>query len=78
MYGTKYFSKIDASNVFWKIPIDKVSLKLLTFNTPFGRYRFTRLPYGIHNESEIFQIKIGRVIDGIEGARNVQDDGHQT
>lgn len=74
MHGAKFFSKIDASNGFWQIPVDEDSSKLLTFSTPFGRYKFTRLPYGIHSASEIFQIEVSRIIEGIEGARNMQDD----
>ncbi|KAJ8027857.1 hypothetical protein HOLleu_29931 [Holothuria leucospilota] len=38
------FSKSDASSRFWKIRLDVESAKLSTFNTPFGRYKFKRLP----------------------------------
>lgn len=30
------------------------------------RYCFTRLLYGIHSASEVFQIKVTKIIDGIE------------
>ena len=45
--------------------------KLLTFNSPFGRYSFCRLPYGIHSASEIFQAQIAKIV---EGTKNYQDD----
>ncbi|XP_029656885.1 uncharacterized protein K02A2.6-like [Octopus sinensis] len=48
--GSKIFSKLDASNGYWNIKIDKESSKLTTFNTPFGRYRFNRLPFGLKRE----------------------------
>ena len=48
------------------------SSKLVMFNIPLGHYRFSS--YGIHRASEMFQIKIGRVNEGIKGAKNVQDD----
>lgn len=74
MSGAKYFSKLDASNAFWQIVLDKESSKLLTFNTPFGRYRYLRMSYGIHSDSEICQPRIANIIADIEGAVNAQDD----
>ena len=41
MSGAKYFSKLDASNGYWQIKVDEQSSRLLTFNTPFGRYRLS-------------------------------------
>ncbi|GBO99797.1 Retrovirus-related Pol polyprotein from transposon 412 [Eumeta japonica] len=52
--GSKYFSTLDASSGFWMIPLDDDSSKLCTFNTPFGRYKFLRLPFGISVAPEIF------------------------
>ena len=74
MAGAKYFAKLDASNAYWQIPVDEESSKLLTFNTPHGRYRFNRMPFGIHSASEICQQAIAEIIDGVEGAVNSQDD----
>ena len=74
MSGAKFFTKLDASNAFWQIQVDDESSKLLTFNSPCGRYRFTRLPYGIHSASEICHAKIASIIENIEGCKNSQDD----
>lgn len=46
--GAKYFSTVDCSK------LDEESSKLCTFNTPFGRYKFLRMPYGISSAPEIF------------------------
>ena len=35
----------------WQIKVDNESSDLLAFLYPFGRYKFTRLPYGIHSAS---------------------------
>ena len=72
--GAKYFVKLDMSNAYWQIKIDEESSKLLTFNTPFGRYKFLRLPFGIHSASEICQQQISQVIEGIAKVANLQDD----
>ena len=74
MSGTKYFTKLDACNAYWQIEFDEGSSKLLTFNSPFGRYQFLRMPYGIHSASDVCQQKIAHIIDGIDGASNSQDD----
>ena len=50
-----YFTKLDASSGFWQVPLDLESSKLCTFATPFGRYRFKRLPFCIKSAPEVFQ-----------------------
>ena len=43
--------------------------------TPSGRYRFKRLPYGIHSTSEVFQREVtSSIIWDIPGSANSQDD----
>ena len=44
---TKIFSKLEASSGYWHIRADNESADLLTFNTPFGRYCFTHLPFRV-------------------------------
>ena len=53
-----YFSKLDPSSGYWKIKVDEQGSNLLTFGTPSGRYRFKRLPYGIHSASKDFQREV--------------------
>ena len=74
MSGAMYFTKLDASNGYWQIKVDNESSNLLTFNTIFGRYKFKRLPFGIHSASEVFQQEISDIISGISNCRNSQDD----
>ena len=72
--GATVFSKLEASSGYWQVRVDEESAKLLAFNTPFGRYCFKRLPFGIHSAAEIFQKKVAEIIDGIGNAENDQDD----
>ena len=62
--GAKVFSKLDATSGFYQIPLEKESSKLTTFITPFGRYRYTRLPFGISSAPEIFQRTMEHILEG--------------
>ncbi|XP_055590629.1 uncharacterized protein K02A2.6-like [Uranotaenia lowii] len=70
----KVFSTVDARKGFWHVMLDEASSKLTTFWTPFGRYRWTRLPFGIAPAPEIFQIKLQEVIQGLKGVECIADD----
>ena len=68
------FSSLDAASGFWQIPLDSECVKLTTFITPFGRYCFNRLPFGITSAPEIFQFKINELLEGLEGVVVYMDD----
>ena len=60
--GAKVFTKCDVWNGFWHVQLDKQSSYLTTFHTPFGRYRWKRLPFGISSAPEVFQRKMHELI----------------
>ena len=72
--GSPVFSKLDASSGFLQIPLDIGSSKLTTFITPFGRYCFRRLPFGITSAPEIFQDKMEQLLEGLPGVEVIMDD----
>lgn len=43
----KHFSKLDSAFVYWQITLDDESSIKFTMSTPYGRYRFLRMPFGI-------------------------------
>ena len=45
--GATVFSKLDANSGLWQIPLADEMKLLMTFITPYGRYRFNKLPLGI-------------------------------
>ena len=47
---------------------------LCTFATPFGRYCFTQMPFGLKSASEVFQKQNETAFEGIEGIHIVADD----
>ena len=55
LHGAKVFSVLDVRKGFWHIELDEESSLLTTFNTPFGRYRWKRMPFGICSAPEVFQ-----------------------
>ena len=72
--GAQYFSKLDASSGFWQIPLHPDSAKLTTFMTPFGRFCFRRLPFGITSAPEIFQSLMSDLLKNREGCEAIMDD----
>ena len=54
--------------------LDHPSSLLITFATPFGRYRWCRLQFGLTVSSEIFQKRLHLALEGLEGVRCSADN----
>ena len=72
--GAKYFSKQDVNKGNWQITLDEESSMLTTFNTPFGRYRFLRMPFGIHSAQVVFHKRVNQHFEDTEGVETDIDD----
>ena len=76
----KVFSVTDARHGFWQVKIDEASSYLTTFWTPFGRYRWLRMPFGIATTPEEYQRRQHEVLEGLPGiyviADNILITGH--
>ena len=72
--GATIFSTLDAKNGFMQIKLDEASSFLTTFNTPVGRYRWLRLPFGVSCAPEVYQRIMDNMLEGIQGAHAVIDD----
>jgi hypothetical protein len=70
----KVFSAMDAKDGFWQIELEEKSSFLTTFNTPFGRYRWKRMPFGICSAPEVWQRKMHEFAEDLHGVEVIADD----
>ena len=54
LHAAKYFTIIDMKCGFWQVALDKASSLLTMFNTPYGRFCFTRMPFGLNVAGDAF------------------------
>ncbi|KAL9964255.1 hypothetical protein ACROYT_G027871 [Oculina patagonica] len=71
----RVFTTADLALAFWHLELDHESSMLTTFATPYGRYRWLRLPFGLSVSSEIFQKRLHQELDGLPGVKCIADDG---
>ena len=72
--GARVFTKVDLASAFWHLELDEESSMLTTFATPYGRYRWLRLPFGLSVSSEIFQKHLHQELLGLPGVKCIADD----
>ena len=70
----KVFTVVDAKNGFWHVELDEESSYLTTCGTPWGRFRWLRMPFGISPAPEEFQRRLDEALEGLEGCKAVHDD----
>lgn len=68
------FSVFDLSSGFWHMELDESSSDLTTFMTPFGRFKFNRVPFGLNCAPEMFQRKMVQIFGNIPGVLVYFDD----
>ena len=69
--GAKFFTKMDVSAGFHQIKL--INSLMTTFNTPYGSYKYLRLPMGIYSAPEVSHKKM-ILIEGLEGVTVYIDD----
>ena len=70
----KFFSTLDAKSGYWTKKLSPASQLLTAFNTPFGKYCFSRMPFGLSVSAEIFCREMDKALDGIPGTFPCADD----
>ena len=74
MSGAFVFTHLDLTSGYYHRMLHPDCAKLTTFITPFGRFFFKRLPFGLTSASEIFQRRMTELLEGIDGIVVTQDD----
>ena len=72
--NAKKFTVFDAKEGFWQKRLDEESSYKTTFNTPFGRFRWTRMPFGISSAPEVWQRTMHEFVDDLDGVEVIADD----
>ena len=73
--GAKYISKVDMTRGYYQIPMQTDSRQYTSFQTPFGVYRYVRMPMGLVNGSATMQRLMDRILRGAHNyADKMQDD----
>ena len=72
--GSMIFSKLDARHGYWSVQLDDESKRLTTFNSPFGRYCFRRLPFGLNLSQDVFQERMDCILEKCPGTISIADD----
>lgn len=73
-HNAKVFSKMDAHSGYWALCLDEESSLLTTFNTPFGRMKFLRVPFGLKLSQDLFQLMMDQILDECPGTLGISDD----
>ena len=71
----KVFSVLDTKNGFWQVELVTNSSYLTTLNTPFGRFRWLRLPFAsVKTTPEEYQRRIHESLRNLNGIEDIADD----
>ena len=71
---SKYKTLKDTTSGYWHAVLDLASSLLTMFNTPWGKFRWLRLPFRLKTASDVFQERLDRVLRLLEGIHGIADD----
>ena len=72
--NAKYITVIDFKKSFWQFVLDEEISYLTTFNTPFGCYRYLRMPLGTNVSGDCHQWGIDSINGKLDNVIGIADD----
>ena len=72
--GAKVFSTIDLRSGYHHVALGKDSRDKTAFVTPFGKYEFLMVPFGLAQAPAYFQLLMNKVLEGLSYAMTYLDD----
>ena len=70
----KFFTTLDLSSGYHHIALDKDAIKKTVFVTPFGKYEYMKVPFGLAQAPAYFQNLMNRVLNGLHFTLAYLDD----
>jgi hypothetical protein len=72
--GFRFATSLDLNMGYYHIELSPNSKRLCTIVLPWGKYEYQRLPMGLCNSPDIFQEKMGTLMQDLEHVRAYIDD----
>jgi hypothetical protein len=72
--GFTFATSLDLNMGYYTIRLSTGSSRLCTIVLPWGKYEYCRLPMGVAGSPDIFQEKMGILMEGLEFVRTYLDD----
>lgn len=69
-----FVSKLDATKGYWGIPLHPDTIPLTAFSTPFGKYEFTVMAFGMESAVSCYQRFMDKKLEKIDEAGAYVDD----
>ena len=68
------FTILDFSINYYFMKLDESSSFLTTFNIPFGRFRFTRMPFDLTVAGDAFQCGLDTILNNLDFCTGIAAD----